>query len=170
MSRLEKASHISIVVLCCVAVFLLIERRFTASSVSTAPPAVTEAALLGKELNLPGIDWAAADATLVLQISSTCHFCQESVPFYIRLLSARQAETRRTQVVVATPDELNLMQSYLEGAGLIVDKIVNIQRRASGPKGSPIVFLVNHKGTVKRAFVGKLDTSREEELLAHITR
>jgi hypothetical protein len=38
---------------------------------------------------IPGISYGNADASLLLFVNSSCHFCTESMPFYRGLLSTR---------------------------------------------------------------------------------
>lgn len=40
--------------------------------------------------NLPGLDWSQHRRTLLLVLNTGCHFCQDSVPFYQKLVQARQ--------------------------------------------------------------------------------
>jgi hypothetical protein len=40
--------------------------------------------------NLPGIDWSQHRRTLLLVLNTGCHFCQDSVPFYQKLLALAQ--------------------------------------------------------------------------------
>jgi hypothetical protein len=43
----------------------------------------------GSKVSLEGVDWTQASRTLVLALSTTCHFCTESAPLY------RQIEQQR---------------------------------------------------------------------------
>ena len=45
-----------------------------------AGPAVAPS-IIGSRISLPGLDWARRRATVVLVLSTACHFCTESAPF-----------------------------------------------------------------------------------------
>jgi len=79
MTKLETATHVFLIGLCCLAGGLLIEQRFF-------PPEDADSTavsnLVGREIKLPGANWQAAPLSVVLQISTTCEFCNRSMPFY----------------------------------------------------------------------------------------
>jgi hypothetical protein len=92
MTRLETATHVFLIALCCLAGGLLIEQRFF-SAPDFGPPAAR--AVVGREIPLPGADWQSAPVSVLLQISSTCRFCNDSMPFYRQVIAARQASAAK---------------------------------------------------------------------------
>ena len=52
--------------------------------------------------SLPGVDWAKNKRTLVLAISTQCHFCTESAPFFQRIQKERPKDLK--MVAVLPPD------------------------------------------------------------------
>src|ERR1035438_6569205 len=86
MTKLETVTHVCVIGLCCLAGGLLIEQRFFSSPEGETVP-VRE--LVGREVKLPGADWQAAPISVLLQISSTCDFCNESMPFYKRIVETQ---------------------------------------------------------------------------------
>jgi hypothetical protein len=166
MTKLETVTHVFLIGVCCLAGGLLIEQRFF------SPPETgmeLPAALVGREVKLPGADWQAAPLSVVLQISSTCHFCNESMPFYRQLMAARQAQAAKVPVIVASADAVPVIRKHLEDEQVAVDKVLHSRMEAFGT-GTPTVYIVDSKGVVKRAFVGKLDSSGEKELLSIVER
>ena len=81
-------------------------------SVNTAP--VTD-----QKIELPGVDWSKNEKTLVMAISSTCHFCTESAAFY-RDIRART----RIHTVAVLPQSVNEGQNYLTNLGVQVDEVL----------------------------------------------
>ena len=165
MTKLEKASHLSVIAVCCLAAGLLIENRFF-------PPqqaAPSRPRLLGREVSLPGANWQSAPVSVLLEISSTCPYCNASMPFYRQLMAARQAAGAKIPVLVASADAVAVMQKHLADQQVSVDKVLH-----SPPEGfdtgTPTVFVVDNKGVVKRAFVGQLDATREQQLLGIVER
>jgi|HubBroStandDraft_1064217.scaffolds.fasta_scaffold366943_1 hypothetical protein len=166
MTTLEKITHGFLIAVCCLAGGLLIEQRFFPSQEAENVPSRDP---VGREVKLPGADWQAAPISVLLQLSSTCHFCNESMPFYKQLMAARQAQGGKVPVIVASSDAVAVMRKHLEDEQVIVDKVLH-SRLESFATGTPTVYIVDSKGLVRRAFIGKLDPSGEKELLSIIER
>jgi thiol-disulfide isomerase/thioredoxin len=166
MTKLETVTHVFLIGVCCLAGGLLIEQRFFSSPEAET---VSPRDLVGREVQLPGADWQAAPFTVLLQISSTCHFCNESMPFYRQLVAARQNQAAKVPVIVASGDAVAVIRKHLEDQQVVVDKVLH-SRLASFGTGTPTVFIVDSKGLVRRVFMGKLDSSGEKELLSIMER
>ncbi|HUI80946.1 MAG TPA: hypothetical protein VLY24_23640 [Bryobacteraceae bacterium] len=164
MTKLETATHVFLIGICCLAGGLLIEQRFFPPRQAVVDPETFPAqALLGRKVELPGADWQAAKFSILLQISSTCRFCEESMPFYRRLAAARQAT--KIPVIVASADAVAVMRKHLEDQQVIVDKVLHSRLAAFGT-GTPTIYIVDSAGLIKRVFLGELDSSGEKELLS----
>ena len=48
---------------------------------------------------LQGLDWSQHRRTLLLVLNTGCHFCQDGVPFYQKLIQARRHDTDGIDVV-----------------------------------------------------------------------
>ena len=166
MTKLETTTHVFLIGLCCLAGGLLIEQRFFSS---TEADTVSARDLAGREVKLPGANWQAAPVSVLLQISSTCRFCNESMPFYKQLMAARQAQAAKVPVIVASADAVAVMRKHLEDQQVIVDKVLHSRLESFGTP-TPTVLIVDSKGVVRRAFIGELDPSGEKELLSIIAR
>jgi hypothetical protein len=165
MTKLQTATHVFLIALCCLAGGLLIEQRFFSESDS----GLTVGKLVGREVKLPGADWQSAPVSVLLQISSTCHYCNESMPFYRQLMAARQSAPARVPVVVASADAVAVMQQHLVDEQVSVDKVLHSRLEGFGTV-TPTVYIVDSKGMVKRVFVGELDSSGQKELLSIVER
>lgn len=166
MTKLETVTHVFVIGLCCLAGGLLIEQRFFSSPSDESVPG---RGLLGREVRLPGADWQAAPFSVLLQLSSTCDFCNESIPFYKQLMAARQAQAVRVPVIVVSGDAVAVMRKHLEDEQLMVDKVLHSRLESLGMV-TPTIYIVDSKGFVKRVFVGELDSSGQKELLSIIER
>jgi len=162
MTKLETATHVFLIALCCLAGGILIEQRFFPARQDDPLPPRT---LVGREVKLPGADWQAAPVSVLLQLSSTCHFCNESMPFYRQLMEARRAAGAKVPVIVASADAVAVMRKHLEDQQVMVDKVLHSRPGAFG-MGTPTVYIVDSRGVVKRVFIGKLDASGEKQLLS----
>jgi hypothetical protein len=148
---------------CVLAGGLLIEQRFFSSPEAETAPPVRD--VVGREVKLPGADWQSASISVVLQLSSTCDFCNESMPFYKHLIAARQTQAARVPVIVVSRDAVAVMRKHLEDEQVTVDKVLHSRLDSFGTV-TPTVYVVDSKGMVRRVFVGKLDSARENELLS----
>ena len=164
VSRLEKVPHLTFIVVCLVAVVLMIEARFKRSeSVAVVgTPKVSS-------LSLHGVNWKDAPVTVILQLNPTCWFCTESMPFYRRLTSTPQVRAGRAAVVVVTAGSIEMMRSMLASNQINVNGVIGGVVESDSPAVTPTVFVVDSRGAVKRQFVGKFDSTREEEVISHGT-
>jgi len=140
-----------------VKVFLLPEARPAASS-----PRHQVARGTSLKGSLPGVDWAKNGRTLVLAISTRCHFCTDSAPFFQRISKERPASTKLLAVLPQTVDE---SRKYLDQEGVRVDDVKQAQLDSIKVSGTPTLLLVDSAGTVAEAWVGKLEATQEEDVL-----
>jgi len=155
-----------LILVCCVSIYMLVEARMSRASrqAASVPPDP-----VGRPLQLSGVDWGAAPVTVLLHISSTCHFCNESMPFYQRLAAVRHQPGSRMALVVSSQDPVSVMENHLVEENVAVDKVLHARLDSVGVRGTPTALILDSQGIVRRAFRGKLDASREKELLAIAT-
>ena len=70
--------------------------------------------------SLPDVDWATNKRTLVLAISTQCHYCTESAPFFQRIQKERAKDVK---LVAVLPQAVDESRKYLEGEGVHVDDV-----------------------------------------------
>lgn len=109
-----------------------------------------------------GIDFTARPRTLVMVIQSGCGYCQESAPFYRRII---ERDATDVQVVVAAPSNDAGIDSYLTEAGLDPDSVVLVDPWRLPVPSTPTLLLVAGDGLVTHAWVGMLDAEREAAVL-----
>ncbi len=154
MSLHEKTEAVSNIATVCVAtllsvvlvkLYLLPAQRVTAPVRPAAPTVASVAAGTSLKDKLPGVDWASNEKTLVLAISTTCHFCRESEPFYRRL---RQELGGRMKIIAVLPPPTTEAEQYLKSADLRVDQVKELSLDRIGVRGTPTILLVDGKGVV----------------------
>jgi len=145
-----------------VKVFLLPEGRPAASA---ARPQVAKGTNL--KGSLPGVDWAKNKRTLVLALSTQCHFCTESAPFFKRI---QKEAAKNVRMVAVLPQPADDGRKYLEGEGVHVDDVKQAQLSAIGVTGTPTLLLVDSTGKVADAWQGKLQPEQEEGVLAALKK
>jgi peroxiredoxin len=118
---------------------------------------------VGTKISLPGVDWSKSRQSLVLALSTTCHFCSESADFYSKLVPA--AEGNGIRVVAVLPQPLSASRTYLDGLGVSVPDILQSSLDSIEVTGTPTVLLIDAKGKIQKAWVGKVSAKREEEVM-----
>ena len=114
------------------------------------------------KISLPDVDWHKNGQTLVLAVSSVCHFCTESGPFYQQLAKAHG----RTRLLAVLPQPVEEGKRYFETLGVAVDEIKQSSLNSIDVRGTPTLMLVNSDGVVINTWVGKLQAEQEAEVLS----
>jgi|SRR5688572_14198835 len=156
----EMAANIAII---CVAVLLgavLISRTITNfRSTATAESANSETST-NQKLQLTGVDWSKHDNTLVMAISSTCHFCTSSAEFYQQIKARTPVHT-----IAVLPQTVEESRDYLKGIGVQVDEVMQASLNSIDVSGTPTLLLVDREGKILRKWIGKLPPVEETEVL-----
>jgi peroxiredoxin len=112
---------------------------------------------------LPGVDWAANGETVLLALSTHCHYCTESAPFFKRLTAQAGRGAEVIAVLAEPPAEA---ERYLADQGVHVDAIRQLSLGVLGVAGTPTMMLVNGDGKVKKVWTGKVQPPDEDAVLA----
>lgn len=113
-----------------------------------------------------GIDFGAGQKTLIMALQSDCGFCQQSMPFYRRLLGEDAAAT---QVVIAVPPHDDGIRDYLASERVKPDVIAFVERGALPVAGTPTLLLVDSQGLITHAWVGLLNDAGEAEVMGALS-
>jgi len=122
-------------------------------------------ALVGSTVQLTGVDSTRKDKTLLIAISKTCHFCQESQPFYRQLGQTPSVTANLVAVLpMPQPDAENYVHTSISPSL----QAVSASFDAMGVSGTPTLLLVDRKGKVIRAWVGKLDDAGQKQVQSQL--
>jgi hypothetical protein len=128
------------------------------------PSPVTQKILQkGDVLNIPRVDWRNGQ-TLLLALSTTCHFCTDSAPFYQRL-SKDHGDTR---LVAVFPQDSGEGQRYLSTLGVKIDEVEQASFVDLGIGGTPTLILVDSGGKVINKWEGALPPTTEREVIGQL--
>jgi len=164
--KIELATNIAIMIVAALLCVVLVKNHLLSS-----PPAPTPNGLIannqiqpqaGAKLSVPGIDWAENGQTLLLVLSTTCHFCSESAPFYQRLLKERNDSVR---TIALLPQSVSESKDYLNDLGISVDEVKQASLKSINVRGTPTLLLVDGNGAVVNEWVGRLPLDQEAEVL-----
>ncbi len=117
-----------------------------------------------KRLSLADVDWNKNGQTLVIAVSSTCHFCTESGSFYQELAKVHDG----TQLLAVLPQPIDEGKRYLASLGVSVDDIRQASLASIAVRGTPTLMMVNSNGVIVNTWEGKLETVQEREVLNKI--
>ena len=168
--RIEILANLAFMVLCIVGIVLGVQAVTRPASVAAnsgpVPPTARTLPPLyepGDKLTIDGVDFKAANKTLLLVIRSTCRFCTESMPFYKTLMAARSSQAR---IVALTPETVEVGAGYLGSHGVQLDAVVSTPLTAVKVRGTPTAILVSNAGSVEKVWQGRLDSKSELEVIA----
>jgi len=105
-------------------------------------------------------------STLLLAVRKGCRFCDDSMPFYRRLVALRDQHQIDTELVAVFPDSEGEAHGVLKDARL--DSIVlasGVPLSRIKVTGTPTLILVDSRGVVSRAWSGELTPDGEEEVI-----
>jgi thioredoxin-related protein len=121
----------------------------------------------GTLISLREVDFAQTESSLIMALSTHCHFCAESIPFYKRVLDRNQELSKFHTVAVFTQDS-DEPAPYLRDKGLEVNEIVTADLDALHTTGTPTLILVDRNGAVIRSWIGKLTPNAESEVMSQL--
>ena len=150
-----------------VLVVILIGVVFARNYLRPARSVPVNADFRNTKVNLPGIDWAQNEQTLLLVLDEKCRFCTESAPFYRRLTQTTSTNSN-VRLVAVLPQDVAAGRQYLLRLQVPIEEVKQSSLDAIGVRGTPTLILVNGKGEVIEAWAGKLSTEEETEVLNRI--
>lgn len=157
-NRLEVIANISVIVAVVVLLGFMGRQEYERRHPAAEP---AQAALVGKTITLPGVHFSPQSKTLILAISTQCHFCRDSEPFYKELAARSQGHFR---IIAVLPQPLTEAQSYVQQSIAPSVEVVSSQMDSIGVRGTPTLLLVDGSGKVKQAWVGKLDDRGQQQV------
>jgi hypothetical protein len=98
--KIETTANIATIMVAALLSAVLVKAYLLPAPSPRTPPSLGETGV-GTSLRarVPGVDWGKNGRTLVLAISSQCHFCRDSMPFY-RKLEGQVGKSLRTVAVL----------------------------------------------------------------------
>lgn len=166
--RIELLANLAIIVVALLLGGVLVRRYLLPASPQTE--AVERARIKpGTKLSLSGVEWGGRRHTLVLVLSTNCHFCTESAPFYQSLVQEK-ARHGDVGLLAVLPQGVEESQKYLGEHGITTDVVRQAALDAVNVRGTPTLILVDRNGSVIESWVGKLPPEKEAEVLDRLQR
>lgn len=158
MKTLDKITNIAVII--GVVAFLVVvgHNELTRSKLVNSLPGEV---VVGKTVSLPGLQLPTNTNSLILALSTTCHFCKDSLPFYRDLSTRAQGHLN---LVAVLPQPVNESQKYLHDAEISTNQVVSAQLDKVGVLGTPTLLLVDGKGKVQKVWRGLLDQKGQQDV------
>ena len=162
-NRIEVIANVIVITVALVVGSIFLKDRL--SPIASEPDTVKAGDKLS---NVAGWNWGAHDQTLVLGLRKGCHFCEDSAPFYQRLI-AQQQEGSNSTLVAVFPDTADTVKDILQSEGLRVQALAGVPLEGLKISGTPTLLLVDKNGKVMNAWVGVLTPRQELEVMRATT-
>jgi len=160
-AKIEGVANVAVILLAIVMGSIFLKDRFF-----TPNPQADEVKPGVQLARLDAWDWGAHDRTLVLALRKGCHFCEDSAPFYRRLLAEHEREGSTTEIVAVFPDAADAVKEVVQTEGLKVPALAEVPLEQLKASGTPTLLLVDRNGKVLKAWIGMLSPREELEVLA----
>lgn len=120
--------------------------------------------MVGKTLSLSGAEWSRSALTVVVAMSSRCHYCRASMPFYRQLAvtSARSAGQLRSIAVSFEPAAV--LSRFLSDEKVQFTQVLQASFAEMRVSGTPTLFLVGADGKVRSEWLGQLDSTAQGDV------
>jgi hypothetical protein len=156
---IDRAANLAVII--GVIVLVVIATRGNLFRRSSAPATIGPIALVGTTINLPGISLPQDQDSLLLVVPTRCHFCQDSLPFYQKLIPAIKD---KVNVIAVLPQPKPEAEAWLSKSGVTGVQIASASPGSVGVTGTPTLLQVDSSGKVKAAWLGRLDESAQQQV------
>jgi thioredoxin-related protein len=158
--KLEIASNLAIIILAVVIVGMYVRTHVTQPALNQ--PSVKVGDQFG---TIKGVNWARHEQTLILALKRGCRFCQDSNPFYKRLVDPKNSQGLNPGFVAVFPDDRLSVEQYLQAEGLAVESAPDVSLEAYKVYATPTLILVDREGRVLKQWVGMLSPKQEQDVI-----
>lgn len=159
--RVELTANVLIIIVALLLVGFIVQRYFFAKPDNGQQARVTPT--IGKPVNLSDENWSAQPKTVVLALQTTCHFCNESAPFYKRLIES--AKAKNIKIVAVFPQTIEESTAHLKQLGLNGMEVRQASISVLDTSGTPTLIIANQKGEVANYWLGRLTPEKETEVI-----
>lgn len=164
---LEVTSSVAVLVVAMALLGAIVSARWAGPEKAKFEDGLQRGQVLGR---LPSVDYGAVPQTLVLVLSTKCNYCQESLPFYKRLLGEQQRAGQRTRMVALFPNPTTEVEQYKQQNQFHIDSVPELNYSTLNVTGTPTLILVDSTGSVLDFWVGMLSKDDEQQLIEAVGR
>lgn len=130
-----------------------------------------EGLVIGSTVDPPsGYSWRDHNQTLLVAVRKGCIFCERSYPFYRQLEGLEHDSHLKAHILMVMPDDPSSGAALLSAQGIKSQSITNISLSSIKVSGTPTLLLVDANGRLVQRWVGELNASSAEAVLAQLRR
>jgi hypothetical protein len=123
----------------------------------------------GDKIDAPaGYDWHNHARTLVVAVRKGCIYCERSYPLYRRLSGLEHDNNLKAHMLVVMPDDAASGAALLSSQGITSQSVAGIPLNNIKVSGTPTLLLVGADGRLLQSWVGELDASKADALVAQL--
>jgi hypothetical protein len=161
---LETATSVAVILVAIVILATFLRNYFGYGPQLTAQGGLERGQLL---TNLaPVLNHGTGNQTILLVAMSTnCHFCEDSIPFYNSLGESLQKIPGSPAVVAVFPDTPEHVAAYAKAKNLKVPYIPAIDFKSLSVSLTPTMIWLDKSGKILDFWVGKLSSDNEKEVI-----
>lgn len=160
--RIETVANVVVIVVGVIVLIVLVRMYVLPRFNERRQPQVA----VGSSISVDNIDWRKNGETLILALSTTCHFCSESAPFYRRLVNETQG--KHIVILALLPESPEDAHGFLAKLDIPIRDVRQFPIKTLGVAATPTLILVNEEGKVKSVWLGKLEPDKENEVLSRL--
>ena len=162
--KIELAANLLIILVAVLLVGVIVQKYFFSF---TAGPVTNQKARLqpvvGSKLNIPDVNLTTHPKILVLVLQTGCRYCNESAPFYKRIVEI--VKNKNIKLIAAFPSGVEESATHLKELGLNNMEVKQSPLNSLQVSGTPTLILINDKGEITDFWVGKLPPDKETEVI-----
>lgn len=160
--KVELTANVLIIIVAVLFGAVLVQKYFFGVPIASNQSARAQPTI-GSRINLSDVDWANQPKTLILVLQTGCHFCNESAPFYKRIIESVQ--NKNVKLIAVFPSNKEESAAHLNDLGLTNMEVKQLPLNSLQVSGTPTLILTNDKGEVTDYWIGKLSPDREMEVI-----
>ncbi|HEY0051762.1 MAG TPA: hypothetical protein VGB68_20865 [Pyrinomonadaceae bacterium] len=160
--RIELVANVLIVIVAVLLIGMIAQKYFLSSPDANDHSAGVQPTV-GKKLNLTDVNFSEKPRTVLLALQASCRFCNESAPFYKRLVE--ETKGRNIKLVAVFPTKVEDSARHLTELGVTGFEVKQSPISALDASGTPTLIITNEKGEVTNFWVGKLPAEKETEVI-----
>jgi thioredoxin-related protein len=161
MKRLEAATYIVLLIVCTMFAVRLWQYH---AAPQTDVKALSTPPITNVSKQLP-FDLSRHKKWVVFALSTQCHFCSESLPFYRDIQTTPMNDVGLVAVFPQSQTEVDI---YERSKGFSPTTLYGYSLAKLQVRGTPTLFLINEKGDVLKRWIGTLSSDDKAELLRQL--
>ena len=166
MSKLNQKVKLTaniLIIVVSVLIGVSIVQKYFFNKTTTSNKPIRAQPVLGSKVNLPDVNWSNQPKTLILALNKGCHFCNESAPFYKRLIENTQH--KNIKLIAVFPSNTEESSKHLKELGLTNLEVKSSSLNNLQVSGTPTLILTNNKREITDYWIGKLPPDKEIDVL-----